>query len=283
MDDLTEDKRLGVDKLRDQYRLVVFTSDTFKEVKSFDLSIRSIYTIITMVSIILIIGFFSLFAFTPLKRIIPGYGDLEANAQFLRVIEKVDLVIEEIEAQDTYIAALRTALSVPNQDNKPSFISKSSNVKRAQIKTPDIAKSVKDNSFFKASVDNGIYDTWHKAKVIPPVQGLVSSKFTPEIKHFGVDILAPQNSPINVIMDGFVFSSGWDLETGYTIGVQHEGNILSFYKHNSILLKEKGTFVEAGEAIAIIGNTGTLSSGPHLHFELWHSGKPVNPEDFLNF
>ena len=105
----------------------------------------------------------------------------------------------------------------------------------------------------------------------------------PEIKHYGVDILAPKSSPINSIMDGYVFSSGWDLETGYTIGVQHEGNILSFYKHNSILLKEKGTFVQAGEAIAIIGNTGTLSSGPHLHFELWHSGKPLNPEDFLNF
>ena len=129
-------------------------------------------------------------------------------------------------------------------------------------------KSIKND----VSINHSIYDTWLSAEVILPVQGIVSSQFRPEIKHYGIDILAPKSSPINAIMDGYVFSSGWDLETGYTIGVQHEGNILSFYKHNSILLKEKGTFVQAGEAIAIIGNTGTHSSGPHLHFELWHSG-----------
>ena len=116
-----------------------------------------------------------------------------------------------------------------------------------------------------------------------PVSGVISSEFQPNIRHYGIDILAPKNTPVKAMMDGFVFSSGWDLETGYTLGIQHKGNILSFYKHNSILLKEKGTFVRAGEAVAIIGNTGTLSSGPHLHFELWHSGKPVNPKDFINF
>ncbi len=283
MEDLTEDKRSWLDKLRDQYRLVVFTSDTFREIKSFDLSLRSIYTIISMVSIILIISFYSLFALTPLKRMIPGYGDVEANAEFLKVIEKVDDITAEIEAQDTYISALRTALSVPDENNDPKYANKPSGIKNQKVRASVPAKVSQDIITVQPTIDNSIYDTWLSAKVILPVQGIVSSKFTPEIKHFGVDILAPENSPINVIMDGFVFSSGWDLETGYTIGVQHEGNILSFYKHNSILLKEKGTFVEAGEAIAIIGNTGTLSSGPHLHFELWHSGKPVNPEDFLNF
>jgi len=115
------------------------------------------------------------------------------------------------------------------------------------------------------------------------VEGIISSDFDPSIKHFGVDILAPAKTPVRAIMDGYVITSGWDLETGYTIGVQHEGQILSFYKHNSHLLKEKGTFVAAGEAVAIIGNTGTLSSGPHLHFEFWHNGKPINPKDILNY
>ena len=128
-----------------------------------------------------------------------------------------------------------------------------------------------------------IYSTLSESDIIVPVSGVISSEFQPNIRHYGIDILAPKNTPVKAMMDGFVFSSGWDLETGYTLGIQHKGNILSFYKHNSILLKEKGTFVRAGEAVAIIGNTGTLSSGPHLHFELWHSGKPVNPKDFINF
>ena len=128
-----------------------------------------------------------------------------------------------------------------------------------------------------------IYSTLRESDIIVPVSGVISSEFQPNIRHYGIDILAPKNTPVKAMMHGFVFSSGWDLETGYTLGIQHKGNILSFYKHNSILLKEKGTFVRAGEAVAIIGNTGTLSSGPHLHFELWHSGKPVKPKDFINF
>ena len=102
-------------------------------------------------------------------------------------------------------------------------------------------------------------------------------------KHFGIDILAPKNTPVKAVLDGYVFMSDWTLETGYTLGIQHDNNVVSFYKHNSALLKKIGEFVSAGEALAIIGNSGTLSNGPHLHFELWHNGKPVDPASYVIF
>ncbi len=271
-------------RLKEEYRLVVFTSDTFQEVRSFDLSLRSIYGLISMACLILLIGFYALFALTPLKHIIPGYGQIEANADFIRLIEEIDGIDDELNAQQTYLSAMRTMLTIPEVSKMPDHSQGKTSIDRAPMKpNPQPKTKMKKSIKNDISINHNIYDTWLSAEVILPVQGIVSSQFMPEIKHYGVDILAPESSPINSIMDGYVFSSGWDLETGYTIGVQHDGNILSFYKHNSILLKEKGTFVQAGEAIAIIGNTGTLSSGPHLHFELWHSGKPLNPEDFLNF
>jgi murein DD-endopeptidase MepM/ murein hydrolase activator NlpD len=105
----------------------------------------------------------------------------------------------------------------------------------------------------------------------------------PEKRHFGIDILAPRNTPIKSALDGWVVQSDWTLETGNTIGIQHENNIITFYKHNSVLLKKVGSYVKAGEAVAIIGNTGEMTDGPHLHFELWYKGNPVDPADYINF
>ncbi len=117
----------------------------------------------------------------------------------------------------------------------------------------------------------------------PPVSGPISSGFMPNLGHIGVDILAPKNTAVKAALDGYIFFSDWTLETGNTIGIQHENNIISFYKHNSVLLKKVGSFVKAGEAVAIIGNTGTLSNGPHLHFELWNNGEPVDPTEYISF
>ncbi|MEL6844618.1 MAG: M23 family metallopeptidase, partial [Bacteroidota bacterium] len=116
-----------------------------------------------------------------------------------------------------------------------------------------------------------------------PVQGEISAGYMPDKKHFGVDVLAPKNTAIKAAMDGFVITSDWTLETGNTLGIQHANNVITFYKHNSVLLKKVGDYVKSGEAIAIIGNTGTLTDGPHLHFELWHKGKPIDPLDYVGF
>jgi murein DD-endopeptidase MepM/ murein hydrolase activator NlpD len=119
--------------------------------------------------------------------------------------------------------------------------------------------------------------------LMPPISGVISSAFDAKTEHLGVDILAPHDTPVKAIWDGHVITADWTLETGYTIGIQHSNDMVSFYKHNASLLKKTGAFVRAGEAIAIIGNTGKLSSGPHLHFELWLHGKPVDPANYIDF
>jgi murein DD-endopeptidase MepM/ murein hydrolase activator NlpD len=116
-----------------------------------------------------------------------------------------------------------------------------------------------------------------------PLKGVITNEFNPSQTHYGVDIVSKQNEAIKCVLDGTVIFSNWTLETGYTIAVQHKQNIVSVYKHNSALLKKEGEFVKAGEPIAIIGQTGELTTGPHLHFELWSDGNPVNPKEYINF
>ena len=123
-----------------------------------------------------------------------------------------------------------------------------------------------------------------KKYIAPPIaSGRVTAEFDAEKKHYGTDITAPRNSPVMSILSGTIISADETIDTGNVIAIQHEHNLVSFYKHNSVLLKKVGSFVSKGEAIAIIGNTGEMSDGPHLHFELWQNGKPVDPRDFIDF
>jgi murein DD-endopeptidase MepM/ murein hydrolase activator NlpD len=107
--------------------------------------------------------------------------------------------------------------------------------------------------------------------------------FNPAQKHYGVDIVSKQNEAVKVVLDGTVLFSAWTLETGYVIAVQHSRNIVSIYKHNSAILKKTGDYVRASEPIAIVGETGELATGPHLHFELWSDGNPVDPKEYITF
>ena len=117
-----------------------------------------------------------------------------------------------------------------------------------------------------------------------PLTGIVSAGYSPSKTHYGVDIVAKSNEPIKCVADGTVIFTDYDFsDSGYVIAVQHRNNMISIYKHNSAILKKVGNFVSGGEIIAIIGNTGELTTGPHLHFELWFNGNPVNPEDFISF
>ena len=116
-----------------------------------------------------------------------------------------------------------------------------------------------------------------------PISGYVSRSYNQKDEHYGVDIVAKQNEPIMSVGNGTVIMSSWTQDSGYVIAIQHSDNLISVYKHNASLLKKVGNFVLGGEVIAIIGNTGELTDGPHLHFELWYNGNPVNPEDFVTF
>ena len=116
-----------------------------------------------------------------------------------------------------------------------------------------------------------------------PVDGVITDFFDSKQKHFGIDLVAKENARVSSVLNGTVVLSSWTYETGHVIGIQHDNGYFSLYKHNSVILRSVGDFVSAGEHIAIVGDSGNLSSGPHLHFELWQHGMPVNPVNYILF
>lgn len=272
-----EEKRPLGERLQDGYRLNVIEDETLREVKSYRFTLFKIYILISMFFIGMAILLVSLIFFTPIKRLVPGFGDIKENREFVELTRQVDVLQEELETQQVYTNGLMNMLSggEVTQMNIPSagtsaFVDNAETEEASMVKDGDVASSRHLKGL-------------NRLVFIPPVKGSISADFNPNIDHLGVDILAPKDTPVKSISNGVVFTSDWTLETGNTIGILHADNLVSFYKHNSALLKKSGDLVAAGEAIAIIGNTGTLSDGPHLHFELWYQGKVIDPSLLINF
>lgn len=281
------------EKLKNTYRLVVMNDESFEEVGSYKLSLLNLYVAISAAIVVVAFLVFALIFFTPIKRLVPGYGNADAGE--LREINRSLAEFEEIvKAQQTYIDSnkrritgdIETAEDVSKGEiNESNTLESVSRIEEDEILRKEVEDEVKEQQREMAkSVSTSSKEVpLEQLYFIPPITGVVSESFMPDEKHYGIDVLAPKNTPVKAMMDGYVISSDWTLETGNTIAIQHSNSLISFYKHNSALLKEIGNFVKAGEAVAIIGNTGTLSDGPHLHFELWHNGKPIDPADFINF
>lgn len=289
-----EEKNL-MEKLRHKYRLVVMNNETFEEMGSYKLTLLNVYIAISSVLLLVAILVILLISFTPLRRYIPGYGDARQNAELVEMNKEIQALQEELDAKDMYINNFRKIIVGEIEDTVPTvddqFESPDSLVNVARIEEDELLRKeietnqkIQEREILSKTVNYATNELpLRQLYFVPPITGITSADFMPEKKHYGVDIMAAKNTPVKAIMDGYVFSSDWTLETGNTIGIQHSNNLISFYKHNSALLKKVGNFVKAGEAVAIIGNTGTLSSGPHLHFELWHKGKAVDPNDYINF
>lgn len=280
---LIKDKTLR-QKLTDKYRLVILNDETMEEVSSYYLSLQNIYVLISSFIVILGLLIILLIFFTPVKTLIPGYGEVESNPKFIELTKDLAKIEETLESQQIYLNGFKKMLiademerssAIPDDERLKVAIDKALSSNAAISEAPTQADLGKNNSSPISSM-NQLYLT-------APVSGVVSAAFDPKIKHLGVDIVAKKNTPVKSMMDGYVIMSDWNIDTGHTIGIQHPNNMVSFYKHNSVIMKEEGDFVRAGEAIAIVGNTGKLTDGPHLHFELWLSGNPVNPEDYIKF
>jgi murein DD-endopeptidase MepM/ murein hydrolase activator NlpD len=271
---LKEDK----DRLKRNYRLVVLDDETLQEVSTYKLSLLNLYLLISSALVLVGLIVILIFVFTPIKTLLPGYGDVAANKEFIELTQKTKALENDILAMTEYIDRSRKRLtgntSEETNDTPPE--SMGSSIPLNLEVEPEVAISKRPTTIFNKAKLGQYY-------LLTPLLGPLSAQFDPTKKHFGVDILGAKNSAIKAVMDGYVISSDWTLESGNTIAIQHANNIVSFYKHNSSLLKKAGSFVQAGEAIAIIGNSGTLSDGPHLHFELWYNGHPVNPTEFINF
>jgi murein DD-endopeptidase MepM/ murein hydrolase activator NlpD len=285
------------DQLKHTYRLVLMNNETFEEVGSYRLNLLNVYLLASTVLVVLAVLVFILIAFTPLKRYLPGYGEAIDPQEITALYQEIEELEEALIAQQNYTENFKKVLVGDVETAEDVEL----NVASAEVMADTMTeiKTTPVDSQMRREIElaeiGAIAQIGRNTNFSPrtkpleqlffvsPITGEVSAGFLPDEKHLGVDILAPKNTAIKAAMDGYVFISDWTLETGNTIGIQHANNLITFYKHNSVLLKKAGSFVKAGEAVAIIGNTGTLTDGPHLHFELWYKGKPVDPLDYISF
>jgi len=282
-------------KLNQKYRLIAMNDDTFEEVRSYNLPLKNIYLIGAGLLFLTCLFCILLIAFTPVRKLIPGYGDIREHHEIYQLHQQLDEMKKELATQRLYSENFKRILvgEVETEEQVESEIKEiipDSLVNVGRIKEDSLLRSEieQDKINQKQALINSRESLSQNLPLeqmlfIPPISGTISEGYMPDKKHYGVDVMAPRNTPVKAVVDGFVITSDWTLETGNTIGIQHANNLISFYKHNSSLLKKTGEFVKAGEAIAIIGNTGTLSSGPHLHFELWYNGKPIDASQYIQF
>ena len=284
------------ERWKDPYRLVIFNDETFEEVSSYKLTVLNVYVLLSTL-IVLVAGVVILaMAFTPVKRLIPGFSNGTNHAELIQLYRDLDSLESLASAQERYNEGVRRLMTgnveyAPTEPPPKKPIEEHPMVERSEEDTK-LRNEVEMGLIREATGGTQSVNPVNispreipleQIYFTPPLSGSVVAIFDPEKNHIGVDVVAPKNTPVKAVMDGWVISSDWTLETGNTIAIQHTNNIVTFYKHNSVLLKKAGSYVRAGEAIAIIGNTGELTDGPHLHFELWHRGKPMNPTDFVNF
>jgi murein DD-endopeptidase MepM/ murein hydrolase activator NlpD len=273
-------------KLLHKYRFVIMTDSSFEEKLSLKLSRLNVFAFLG----IFIFGCFFctllLIAYTPLNEYVPGKSSKEVQRNLIQLALKSDSLQNAIDNRDVYLQNINNIINGNELVAVEQY-----NAQNTKIEEDiNFEKSIED-SLLRASVEaedkSSIYikekDEHEFLLFFTPLSGLISDGFNSQTKHFGVDLVAKEKSRISSVLDGTVIISHWTTETGYVIVVQHKNDYLSLYKHNSILLKTVGDFVLAGEHIAVIGNSGELSSGPHLHFELWHKGVPVNPKDYISF
>ena len=289
-----EEKTL-MEKLQQNYRMVIMNDETFEEKGSYKLTLLNVYILISTAVVLVALFVIASIVFTPIKRFIPGYGDVSKHAELLRMNQQIDKLEEELENQKVYsdnfrkilIGDFTTTIEEPPEEVEiPDSLLNVPRIEEDEAlrKEIELDDKIQEQAMRHKSINFSPRDIpLEQMDFTSPVRGDISAPYMPDKKHFGVDILAPKNTAIKAVLDGYVISSDWTLETGNTIGIQHANNLISFYKHNSVLLKKVGTFVKAGEAVAIIGNTGTLTDGPHLHFELWHKGKAINPSNYVSF
>lgn len=280
-----------LEKLKNKYRLTISNEATFDEVLSIRLSRLNVFTVTGVFSILLIALVTLLISFTPLKEYIPGYPDGEMRRSIEQNSVLVDSLIIELNKRDQFFQGIRNVVSGNDFDN----VSQNANDTLVDPKYKNLAftKSASDSLFRKEHEEDEKYNLTledaPKSKGLSnihffaPIKGMVSNHYNTKSEHYGTDVVGGVNERISSILEGTVIFSEWTLNTGYVIQIQHANDLLSVYKHNSELLKKAGERVKAGEAIALLGNSGEFTSGPHLHFELWHNGKPLNPEDYIKF
>ncbi len=277
-------KQKRVQRWRNKFRFVILNDDTFEEVLTLKLSPLNIFTF-SVFAILFTIGITTVvIAFTPLRELVPGYASSRLRRESIDLALKADSLEASVRANEKYISGIQRIL---NGEIIDSVLTELQNESDSLAEVVISSPSAEDSAFRQWVEEENEFALDQNApeldipQLYAPIDGLLTSKFNQGNGHYAVDIAAPKNTPIKSCYEGTVIYSDWSSENGHTILIQHENNLISAYKHNSAILKSVGDFVRSGEAIAIIGNSGENSTGPHLHFELWFDGYAINPEEYI--
>ncbi|MFD0964624.1 murein hydrolase activator EnvC family protein [Pseudofulvibacter geojedonensis] len=281
---MTNKKRKLKQKLLDKYRLVILNDNTFEEKISFNLTRLNVFVFFGFSAIVLIGLTALLIAFTPLREYIPGYSSTQLKKDAKSLAEKADSLEMALKIQKRQLNSIRKVLVgdvFPTKEEEQvdstsgkKFESLPTSVSDSLLRE-EVAREDKYNLFEKDEANNFV--------LFPPVKGSITEPYNAKEKHYAVDIVVAEGTPIKSVADGTIIFSEWTAETGYVIIVEHANNLLSVYKHNQSLNKSQGDLVKSGEVIAFSGSGGSLSTGPHLHFELWSNGYALNPTQFIAF
>lgn len=275
-------------KLLNKYRLIIVNEETFEERVSMRLTRLNVFIAASLSAILLVVLTFLLIAFTGLREYIPGYPSTEFRQKATVLAYQADSLRSVIEMNDRYLNSIRSVLvgDLGSLElNRDSIYSS----ERTPLQEVNLYPSREDSLLREEVVREDKYNILETATskanyaFFAPVSGPVSEGYNVNDRHYGVDIVVAENTPVKSVSDGTVIFGEWTVETGNVIIIEHSYGMISVYKHNSSLIKSQGERVRKGEVIATAGSTGEFSTGPHLHFELWVDGQSVDPTDFIEF
>ena len=272
--------------LRNRLQIIFRNKRDFKDISFFEFTNLSLSLyLLFFLELIFSISFF--LSTTILSQWFdPRFVEKKANEELIRLSNSIDSLIYESQIKDQYIENIMIILS----GGENEFLEKKSEENKLELQDLTNDYSAVD-SFFRQEFESNLSfseiirstDSDQNLLLMSPVSsGVVSSFYDPSKSHFGIDITCKEEEPIKSVLDGTVLMSSWTKDSGYVISIIHPNNLISVYKHNSKVFVEPGQIVKTGDVISIIGNTGELSTGPHLHFELWLNGKSINPSEFIS-
>jgi murein DD-endopeptidase MepM/ murein hydrolase activator NlpD len=275
--------------LRKKYRLVILNDTTFAERFSLRLSPWGLIIGVSAITIVMTTLVISLVAFTPLREYIPGYGDVHERKLILGLTIKADSLEQTIASRDLYLRSILDVIHerAETKSNKPAKDTTGKYRKvNIEARSSDLAFR-KDFERSKGIAGSNVPrirpSGLSEVVFFTPVNGYVTESFDYTDEHYGVDIVTKQDETVKSTLEGTIVFAGFSASDGNVIHIQHTNNLISIYKHCAAFLKDAGDRVKSGEAIAVVGNTGENSNGPHLHFELWFNGSPINPQEFVAF
>jgi murein DD-endopeptidase MepM/ murein hydrolase activator NlpD len=282
---MTSKKKKLKQKLLSKYRLVILNDNTFEEKISFNLSRLNVFVFAGFSIIALIALTTVLIAFTPLREFIPGYSSTALKKKAYNLTHKTDSLTAALVVNKKQLHSIRKVLvgDVFSKDTiSVSTTSEMSQFEAIPTSTEDSLLRSNVEREDKYNLLESEYDQ-ESFVLFPPIKGSISEGFHQDTKHFAVDVVVAEGTPVKAVADGRVIFAEWTVETGYVLIIDHGNQLLSVYKHNSAINKSQGDFVKTGEVISFSGATGELSTGPHLHFELWSKGYPLDPTNFIDF